>query len=144
MAQRMVIRSFTLQGIKAKAICSELVLMYEPDALVLSIVTKWQKPFSEGRRDLFDDPSSGRPFTHGHAEAIALFKGLCRNLRIERAICLRIPHICLGLTTFHLHTPDRRTRRVKERRLQVVFWRHWRKRNQSDYKGRQRHSILRE
>jgi hypothetical protein len=50
-----VIRFFTFQGFKAKAIHLELVSMSEKDALVLTTVKKkWSKRFSEGRRDHFD------------------------------------------------------------------------------------------
>jgi hypothetical protein len=58
------------------AIHSELVSMYELDVLALSTVKKDQKRFSEGRRDLFDDPRPGRPLTHALAAQFTLyFKG---------------------------------------------------------------------
>jgi transposase len=106
MEQRAVIRFFTLKGLKAKAIHAELESVYGGEALALPTVKKWRKRFQEGRRDLFDDPRSGRPLTCDLDQAIhsvleerpfTSCKVLCWHFRIGKATCLPILHDTLGL-----------------------------------------------
>jgi hypothetical protein len=100
--------------------------MDEQDALALSTVKKWHKHFREVRRDLFDDPRSGRPLTHDLGEIIhsvleerpfTSCKVLCRYFRIGKATCFRILHNSLGLKKSILASP----RVEREERRSVVF-----------------------
>jgi hypothetical protein len=127
MEQRAVIRFFTLKGLKAKEIRTELESVNGREALARSTVKKWRKRVQEGRTDLINDRRPGRPVTHDPVEAIqSMFteraflscKVLCRHLRIGKAICLRILHNDFGLTKFHLRwipyilLEDQKTERV--------------------------------
>jgi transposase len=111
MEQRAVVRFYTLKGVKSKKICMKLTAVYGTESLALATVKKWRLRFSQGRRDLFDDPRSGRPLTHDLSQAISSMleerpfsscKMLCRHFRIGKAMCLRILHDSLGLKKLHL------------------------------------------
>jgi transposase len=133
MGQRAVTRFFTLKGLTARAIHAELVSVYLEDALALATVKKWNKRFREGRRDLFDDPRSGRPLTHDLSEAIrsvlkerpfSSCKVLCRHFRIRKATCLRILHDNLGLKKISSSLGAAHPIVEPEERKSVIFERH--------------------
>jgi hypothetical protein len=127
MEQRGVIRFFTLKGLKAKEIRTELESVSGPETLALSTVKKWRKRFQEGRTELIYDPRPGRPVTQDLVEAIQSMlrewpflscKVLCRHFHIGKAACLRILHNDFGLIKCHLHwmshtlTADQKSERV--------------------------------
>jgi hypothetical protein len=72
MEQRVVIRFFTLKGLKAMAIQAELESMYGTDSCKLSMAKKWRLRSLQGRTTLFDDPRSEPPLTQDLAEAVRL------------------------------------------------------------------------
>jgi transposase len=130
-----VIRFFTLKGLKARTIQLELVSVYGLDALALSTMKKWRRCFQQGRTDLFDDPRSGRPLMHDLGEIIrsvleersfTSYKVLCRHFRVDKAMCLRILHDTLDLKKFHLRwvphalSSNQKNERVSDSRLLLV------------------------
>jgi transposase len=109
MEQRVIVRSLTFKGLKAKKIEMELTNVYGDEALQISIVTNWRTRFLQRRTELGDDPRSGRPIdsdlTQGIAEIIRerpflSCKILCKHLRVSKETCLRILHEKLGLKKF--------------------------------------------
>jgi hypothetical protein len=111
MEQRVIIRFFTLKGLKAKVIQAELESVYGTNAYKLSMVKKQQLRLLQGRTTLFDDPRSGRCLTQDLAEAIRSMlaekpfdscRTLCRHFRIAKTTCLRILRDELMLQKFHL------------------------------------------
>jgi transposase len=133
MEQRVVIFLFTLKELKARAIQTELELVYGPEALARPTVKKWRRRSHQGRTDLFDDPRSGRPLMNDLAGAIgsmleekpfSLCKGLCHRFRIGKATCLRILQDKLGLTNsifVGCCTPHQSTRGAKECHIRSSF-----------------------
>jgi hypothetical protein len=71
MEQRVVVRFFTLKGLKAANIHAELELVYGLEALPLPTAKKWPSGFQQGTTDLFDDPWFGRPLTDDLGKAVA-------------------------------------------------------------------------
>jgi hypothetical protein len=111
MEQRAVIRFLTLEGLRARAIATELGDVYHPDALALPTVKKWRKRFVQGRTSLSDDPRSGRSLTNDLVAAIASMlkerpfascKVLSQHFRIVKATCLQILHDNLAMKKFNL------------------------------------------
>jgi hypothetical protein len=79
MEQRAVIQFFTLKGLKAKPMQTELKSVYGTDACKLSIVKIWQSRFLQRRTSLFDNPRFVQPLTQVLAEAI-------RSMRHDKAV----------------------------------------------------------
>jgi hypothetical protein len=107
MEQRTAICLFTLKEMKARAIQTELELVYGPDALAPLTVKKWRRRSHQGRTDLLDDPRSGKRLMNDLAgEIVSMLeerpfsscKGLCHRFRIGKATGLRILHDKFGLT----------------------------------------------
>jgi hypothetical protein len=107
-----VIRFFTLKGLKARGIHTELESVYGPEALALLTVKKWRGRFHQGRTDLLDDPMSGMPLTNDIAKTIGprtlrkahqFMQVLCRHFRTGKVPCLRILHDKFGLNKFHFY-----------------------------------------
>jgi hypothetical protein len=111
MELRAVIHLFTLKGLKAQNIHTELEPVYAPEALALPMVKKWRRSFQQEKTDLSDHSSRGRHFTNDFGKSISSIlaerpfsscKILSRHLRIGKTTCLRILHKKLSLKQFHL------------------------------------------
>jgi hypothetical protein len=109
MEERTVISFLTLKDLRASAIAAKLQSVCETEALLISSVKEWRKPFAEGRTSSYDDPKCGRPITNGFAEAISFIlkerpclscRVLCRHFRIAKGTCLRILQDMLGMKSF--------------------------------------------
>jgi hypothetical protein len=111
MEQRVVIRFFTLQTLKAKNIQTDLELVDGPEAFALPTVKKWRRGSQQGRTDLFGHRRSRKLVMNDLGETISVLLAerafsscdvLCRHLRVGKATCLRILHEKLGMKTVYL------------------------------------------
>jgi hypothetical protein len=138
MEQPVVICFLRLKGLRASANAAGLELVYETEALALSIVNKWCTRSAEGRTARYDDPSCGSPVINDSAEAISLVLKerlclsctvLCRHFRIAKGTCLRILHNRLGMKdsiSVGFPMPWTRIRRPKELRYYMEFFQYYR------------------
>jgi hypothetical protein len=60
MEQRALIRFFTLKGQNSEDIHTQPESVCVDEAPCIRTVYKWHKRFANGRRELFEDPRSGR------------------------------------------------------------------------------------
>jgi hypothetical protein len=133
MERRPLIRFFTLNGLKARVIHTEVQSVCGLEALARPTVTNWRRRFHQGRADMFDDPRSKRPLTNGFASAIGSVleerpfsscKVLCHRFWTGKAASLRILQDKLDLKRFHLYWVShalRLNRRVKECHIRSIF-----------------------
>jgi hypothetical protein len=111
MEQRAIVRFFILKSLNPRDIRTELLSVYGPNALALSMMYKWYQLFVDVRIELCDDPRSGRPLRNDLAEALGamlqectftLCKKLCAHLRLAMTMCLYILHYVLLVKKFNL------------------------------------------
>jgi hypothetical protein len=120
-----VIHFFTLKGLKATAIHTELESVSGQKEFAVLTVKKGPRGFHQGKKGLFDSLRWERPLANDLTGAIGLLleerlfsscKVLCRHFWVEKAICLRILHNKLGLKSSifsKCRMPYRSTRRAK-------------------------------
>jgi hypothetical protein len=101
----------TLKGIKAKEIKVELTSVDAYDVLSVCALKKWRMRVLQRRKELGDDPQSGRPANSGLNQVIAELireypflscKIFCRYLKVSKETCLRFLHEKFRLKKFHL------------------------------------------